>query len=670
MGIRDEAHIPDKYYCEKCRPEDHPYINSRPRTVVLAEASALGASTMMRRSAVMAVAKMTAREEYRSASAAATIAASVAAAATGTKPANGKRTPKKPAKKTEDTAAAAAAAGTSPTPKSARKGRRARRSTRGGADNDGPENSEEDYEDSGKQKDGSRTSSSPSGNANGTEDGSPTGSKCANSGSRKTQQTPRRSANPANGSRKRRRTTGRQSTGSTHEQGALESAEGEGEGDEGSDSDTDSGAAEDLVARMMGVKQEPKGKAKSRLPKSRTRSVSTIVKGSVNRSSAELTQDGLGLASALGSPRGRIGGGGGSSSRLDFQMDANEARRGHSVPGSPRQLSPSPSLQSLLYSSVAAAIADGKFDAGGSSKADKLCKRKRASGSVRNAKRQRMTVSATNSPYIGDGGGFATFGGSNLSFQQQRSKDAKSAAVAAAAAAVAADKAGGDQDDEEEEEESHSTADDKVEGHGGNQRQPKHNFPPQEMMDVDGNIILVSSHMLNSQGKPIYSSISPETMCKIRYPHSKASIYELNRRAKQLLEWLGKTQSEYEHERMSWLLPSPVLTAAAAAEVAIEGEEAHETLGCAPVAGRQYSQQLSEAPTSPINPNDWPNDDTADDCEIVFKDRGASCFDELVGSQRRQQQPAALEKAHPRDTRSIMEGLMSRLIQFQEMYSS
>ncbi|KAJ1894927.1 hypothetical protein LPJ66_004887, partial [Kickxella alabastrina] len=148
----------------------------------------------------------------------------------------------------------------------------------------------------------------------------------------------------------------------------------------------------------------------------------------------------------------------------------------------------------------------------------------------------------------------------------------------------------------------------------------------------------------------------------------------------QLLEWLGKTQSEYEHERMSWLLPSPVLTAAAAVEVAIESEEANESplvavangaLGCAPVAGRQYSQQLSEAPTSPINPNDWPNDDVADDCEIVFKDHGASCFDELVDSQKQlQQQPAVLEEAHPRDTRSIMEGLMSRLIRFQEMYSS
>ncbi|KAJ1718884.1 Histone deacetylase complex subunit, partial [Coemansia biformis] len=66
MGIRDEAHIPDKYYCEKCHPEDHPYINSRPQTQVLAEASAMGASTMMRRSAVMAVAKMTSREDIRS----------------------------------------------------------------------------------------------------------------------------------------------------------------------------------------------------------------------------------------------------------------------------------------------------------------------------------------------------------------------------------------------------------------------------------------------------------------------------------------------------------------------------------------------------------------------------------------------------------------------------
>ncbi|KAJ2586909.1 Histone deacetylase complex subunit, partial [Coemansia sp. RSA 1804] len=105
MGIRDEAHIPDKYYCEKCRPEDHPYINSRPRTLVLAEASALGTSTMMRRSAVMAVAKMTAREEYRSAAAAAAIAASVAAASSSGPPsaaaaaAAGRKTPKKQARK-------------------------------------------------------------------------------------------------------------------------------------------------------------------------------------------------------------------------------------------------------------------------------------------------------------------------------------------------------------------------------------------------------------------------------------------------------------------------------------------------------------------------------------------------------------------------------------------
>ncbi|PWA03410.1 hypothetical protein BB558_000420 [Smittium angustum] len=36
VGIRDEKNIPDKYYCEKCNEEDHPYIGQLPRTVALA----------------------------------------------------------------------------------------------------------------------------------------------------------------------------------------------------------------------------------------------------------------------------------------------------------------------------------------------------------------------------------------------------------------------------------------------------------------------------------------------------------------------------------------------------------------------------------------------------------------------------------------------------------
>ncbi|OMJ27110.1 hypothetical protein AYI69_g3469, partial [Smittium culicis] len=41
VGIRDEKNIPDKYYCEKCKEDDHPYINQQPRTIVLAREAEL-----------------------------------------------------------------------------------------------------------------------------------------------------------------------------------------------------------------------------------------------------------------------------------------------------------------------------------------------------------------------------------------------------------------------------------------------------------------------------------------------------------------------------------------------------------------------------------------------------------------------------------------------------
>ncbi|OLY82027.1 putative histone deacetylase complex subunit cti6 [Smittium mucronatum] len=41
VGIRDEKFIPDKYYCEICKEEDHPYINQRPRSMVLAREAEL-----------------------------------------------------------------------------------------------------------------------------------------------------------------------------------------------------------------------------------------------------------------------------------------------------------------------------------------------------------------------------------------------------------------------------------------------------------------------------------------------------------------------------------------------------------------------------------------------------------------------------------------------------
>ncbi|KAJ2881932.1 Histone deacetylase complex subunit, partial [Coemansia aciculifera] len=212
MGIRDEAHIPDKYYCEKCHPEDHPYINSRPRTMVLAEATALGASTMMRRSAVMAVAKMTAREEYRTASAAAAIAASVAAAATGGKSAGGNSSRRSPAKKS-----AGGSSGVKKNDASQKSSRRTPRRNRKlppasqqrGADANGVDGSEDDYD---ENRPGETPGTGGSGGSTDRADGdeslkSARRSSAANSPltARKTQ-TPKRASqsNGGNGNKRRR----------------------------------------------------------------------------------------------------------------------------------------------------------------------------------------------------------------------------------------------------------------------------------------------------------------------------------------------------------------------------------------------------------------------------------------------------------------------------------
>ncbi|PVU96592.1 hypothetical protein BB561_001063 [Smittium simulii] len=63
MGIRNEKYIPDKYYCEQCKEEDHPYINQMPRSIALArEAELWGTSvtTSVRKAAVAASAALSA----------------------------------------------------------------------------------------------------------------------------------------------------------------------------------------------------------------------------------------------------------------------------------------------------------------------------------------------------------------------------------------------------------------------------------------------------------------------------------------------------------------------------------------------------------------------------------------------------------------------------------
>ncbi|KAJ2637933.1 hypothetical protein GGF44_002875 [Coemansia sp. RSA 1694] len=164
--------------------------------------------------------------------------------------------------------------------------------------------------------------------------------------------------------------------------------------------------------------------------------------------------------------------------------------------------------------------------------------------------------------------------------------------------------------------------------------------------------------MLNALGQPVYSSAAADTMCRIRYPHGRASLYELSRRAKQLLEWLGKAQSEYEHERLSWLPP-----------LLLRPEEQSRV---AVLVRASSSLQLSDAPTSPISPSDWPAATTTatdehyhDLAADVDADANAN-----ANAHHHHHQAEAGDQSSPRSTLSMMEDLMWRLIRFQETYSN
>ncbi|KAJ1961869.1 Histone deacetylase complex subunit, partial [Dipsacomyces acuminosporus] len=666
MGIRDEKHIPDKYYCEKCRPEDHPYINSRPRTIVLAEASALGTTTMMRRSAVMAVAKMTAREEYRAAAAAAAIAASVAAAATGrSSSGGGRRGSKRSAKKVDGPATQVAAAAAAASQKLGRKARRSKRQAHSAGD--GEESSDNDYGD-GRKTSSIATDNNTTGSNN--DDDATDGTRSNNASSaaatvtRKGNASKRAAANRGTGTdgRSKRRKVGVNSGKSTILDGKSEEQSAMDGSQNGDGQDDGSSPADDPVGRRLDAGPDSgRGRGKGRNASSRDRSVSSTSKAASGKQDPDAGKH-IYARSFVASPRRRKTGDG-------MRGDIGERQRVKSEPGSPR--SPSPSLQSLLYGAMADRGADlgadGLVFAGMSGSilgSERPGKRKRGPGSGRGSKHQRLTVSATNSPYL-EGGQFSAFHTPNAQQSSAAADSPKENSTENAQDGAA--RAGSDADDS-------YMLDERTDDHAQH-RQPKHNFPPVEMEDVDGNLITVPSNMLNSHGQPVYSSLSAETMCKIRYPHSKASLYELNRRAKQLLEWLGKTQSEYEHERHSWVQPlGSTSAAAAAAAAAAEGpSQASQpnpmppSSGGVPKAKRVYSGPLSEAPTSPINPNDWPNDEDYDGNAMQKEaaDGGDVKEDSSSGMDAPEQQ-----QKHTRTTVSIMEDLVWRLIRFQETYSS
>ncbi|KAJ2016725.1 Histone deacetylase complex subunit [Coemansia sp. S680] len=607
MGIRDEAHIPDKYYCEKCHPQDHPFINSRPRTMVLAEASAIGASTMMRRSAVMAVAKMTAREEYRSASAAAAIAASVAAAAT--QPAGGKSTganSRRSSAKKPATSSARKAEGSNGAQKSSRRAPRRNRRSQRGTDGNGVDGSEDDYDES-KPIDTPGTGglgNSGASRADGDEsaDRPKNGRRSSNAAAmnsplsaRKAQTPKRTAAGQGSGGGKRRKVAGNRTSG---ESPNMELTPEDGLLPNGGDA-----FAEDLVARMMSA-------GKSGTPKAqRNRSISTLA--------------GTGALEA-----------------------GSQKRRGKSEPGSPTQLSPSPPVFSADCGEISTGAdypENNETPGSGEQQQQRSVKRKRTGVLGRsNSKHLRMTVSAANSPSLGDGasafGLFAEGSGGSRSAMVHNEDGACSA----------------------EGDDSHVV-----------QRQLKHNFPPLETEDVDGNRITVPSSMLNSQGQPIYSSVAADTMCKIRYPHGRASLYELNRRAKNMLEWLGKAQSEYEHERLSWLPPlsqrgansaNPMASALQELVPSLSQPNGEPSGGRLAMLVRDSSHQLSDAPTSPINPSDWPTDENYDG------EQGATDLANAASSGTREAE--AGDQNRPRSTLSMMEDLVWRLIRFQETYSN
>ncbi|KAJ2775846.1 hypothetical protein IWQ57_000003 [Coemansia nantahalensis] len=572
MGIRDEAHIPDKYYCEKCHPEDHPYVNSRPKSVVYAEANAMGSSSMMRRSAVIAVAKMTSRDEYQ--------AAAVAGSAATAGGKGGRQAAKRPPKRAESTPAARAA----------RRGSRSRRQTR---------DPSEELADGSRAEHTGQTAS-PGASTNGGEESSSSSRARAQGKKRSSSQKAKRSSSGSHDPRgKRRRASDWPLTA------ISEDPDGAVEGGSAGATDSDGDGAEDVIANIM-------GKGKGRAGSGRNRSASSVEK-----------------PTSAGS--GDVFGDHELDARLELTAEAK--RRGKSAPGSPNasllSRSPSPLLKALLYEPVHA------------SPAGRLAKRRRsgAAGRSSSAKHQRMAVSASNSPFFEAGSDFEGVGAEaarGLSLPDQRS-----AGLAAAASAPGSRKGKAAADDDGADNDGSEAPDEK----NGPPRQPQHNHPPLEMDDINGNTIVVPSHLLNNSGRPIYSSAAVDTMCRIHYPHGRASLHDLARRAKQLLEWLGKTQVEYEHERQGWEPTEPDAPAAESPAAA-----------AADLSQSTRPRRLSDAPTSPIGPSDWPDD--PDESAPHGAAADAACDEPNPNPNP------------PRPTLSIMEDLMWRLIRFQETYSS
>ncbi|KAJ1679964.1 hypothetical protein EV182_000952 [Spiromyces aspiralis] len=142
----------------------------------------------------------------------------------------------------------------------------------------------------------------------------------------------------------------------------------------------------------------------------------------------------------------------------------------------------------------------------------------------------------------------------------------------------------------------------------------------------------------NREGLPLYTSNEPSA-CRIRYPSPNATLADFTHRAKEMLEWVGKVQSEYLEEQSRWRealaiyrerrgMPHPADMSFSRESTARATPDVHAPMTVlSPHDGQRLQQQEepsvteespssmsyhklppppSEASTDPVDPSEWP----------------------------------------------------------------
>ncbi|KAJ1911659.1 Histone deacetylase complex subunit [Mycoemilia scoparia] len=132
----------------------------------------------------------------------------------------------------------------------------------------------------------------------------------------------------------------------------------------------------------------------------------------------------------------------------------------------------------------------------------------------------------------------------------------------------------------------------------------------------------------NEDGQPLYTSCEP-TSCRINYPDPDSSISDFTRRAKQMLDWVGRVQSDYIRDQSRWNKalelyherngePHPadiVSTRDSTAQHSPKGEKPTVTTSNTTNITNTVpfpKAPPSEASTEPLDPSEWPNDSAGD----------------------------------------------------------